>query len=366
MGFVDKTPEGRYRAYFRDPAGKRRIQDFPHEADATAFLAEVENLQEPRNLVSPHAGRLLFGEHARRWMATWNTEATAAAKDRSIMETHVLPRWGDVPLGSIDHLGLQEWITELSTRRKPATVGLVLRLAGAVLRSAVRNRLIASNPGRGRPGPGIRPQRHRRAHHQQAGPSGAAPARRPDRYRASWPPRPEPVCAGAKPSGSAPTPSTSTRTAVGHPHRDRGRRTDVVQAVPQVGRRSAGGAATRLARAHHPAAHAPDGPRASDEPVFANEVGAPLRRTLFRSRIWRPSLVRAGLLGEVAPAAQGVRGAVDRRDRRHSTASGTGRTPKPCNTWHGTRPAGCASTTCATPTRRGSWTTGYRPTWCSG
>ena len=41
-------------------------------------------------------------------------------------------------------------------------------------------------------------------------------------------------------------------------------------------------------------------PSESDEPVFANEVGAPLRQTLFRSRIWRPSLVRAGLLGEEA------------------------------------------------------------------
>ena len=35
------------------------------------------------------------------------------------------------------------------------------------------------------------------------------------------------------------------------------------------------------------------------EPIFANEVGAPLRRTLYRSRIWRPSLVRAGMLGAV-------------------------------------------------------------------
>lgn len=33
--------------------------------------------------------------------------------------------------------------------------------------------------------------------------------------------------------------------------------------------------------------------------VFANQVGGALRRTLFRSRIWRPSLVRAGLLGSV-------------------------------------------------------------------
>ena len=34
-------------------------------------------------------------------------------------------------------------------------------------------------------------------------------------------------------------------------------------------------------------------------PVFANEIGGPLRRTLFRTRIWRSSLVRAGMLGAV-------------------------------------------------------------------
>ena len=33
--------------------------------------------------------------------------------------------------------------------------------------------------------------------------------------------------------------------------------------------------------------------------VFTNLVGGPLRRTLFRSRVWRPALVRAGLLGTV-------------------------------------------------------------------
>src|SRR4051812_22171400 len=33
--------------------------------------------------------------------------------------------------------------------------------------------------------------------------------------------------------------------------------------------------------------------------VFANQVGKPLRRTLFRRRVWRPALVRAGLLGHL-------------------------------------------------------------------
>jgi integrase len=37
--------------------------------------------------------------------------------------------------------------------------------------------------------------------------------------------------------------------------------------------------------------------------VFTNTTGGPMRRTLFRSRIWRPALVRAGLLGQVAQLA---------------------------------------------------------------
>jgi integrase len=36
-----------------------------------------------------------------------------------------------------------------------------------------------------------------------------------------------------------------------------------------------------------------------DGGLIFNEAGGALRRTLFRSRIWRPALVRAGFLGEV-------------------------------------------------------------------
>nr|WP_239028648.1 tyrosine-type recombinase/integrase [Pseudonocardia acidicola] len=39
--------------------------------------------------------------------------------------------------------------------------------------------------------------------------------------------------------------------------------------------------------------------------VFANQVGGALRRTLFRARVWRPALVRAGLLGTITPADAG-------------------------------------------------------------
>jgi hypothetical protein len=68
------------------------------------------------------------------------------ARDRSIMRNHVLPRWGGVQLGQIDDLGLQTWVSELGERRSEATVTRCYLLASAVLRSAVRNRLVPFNP----------------------------------------------------------------------------------------------------------------------------------------------------------------------------------------------------------------------------
>jgi hypothetical protein len=79
-------------------------------------------------------------------MASWNNEITTTARDASIMRTHVIPQWGDCQLAKIDHLSVQTWITELTSRRSRSTAAECKRLISGVLRSAVRNRLIGHNP----------------------------------------------------------------------------------------------------------------------------------------------------------------------------------------------------------------------------
>lgn len=54
--------------------------------------------------------------------------------------------------------------------------------------------------------------------------------------------------------------------------------------------------------------------------VFTNSAGGPLHRSLFRRRIWRPALVRAGLLGKVGELGTGEYLAVwqDAEGREHT------------------------------------------------
>lgn len=300
MGFVDKTPEGRWRAYFRDPTGKQRSKTFRIKKDAALFLAEMETSKTRGAYVSPHAGRMLFADHAAEWMATWNTEITTAARDTSIMRTHALPRWGSVQLVKIDHLALQAWVTELGRCRSRATVVEALRLTSAVLRSAVRNRLIPFNPADEIRAPRVRVRdTDERIISRAALRTELLPAV-PPRYRG--------IVAVAAGAGLRWGEAAGLRLDAVDLS---ARQLSVIRTVVEVsghttfkpfpksraGRRTIplpGWVASVVAE------HLDQWPGiSSTSPIFANEVGAPLRRTLFRTRIWRPALVRAGMLGAV-------------------------------------------------------------------
>ena len=150
MGHIVKTPAGTCRANWRDHAGRQRSKTFRTKAEARAFLADIAASLRRGSYVDPHAGRITFGVYATRWLAARNDEATTAARDASIMRNHVISRWGAVPLGKIDHLAVQTWVSELAGQLAPATVAECHRLTSAVLRAAVRDRPDRRQPLRGR------------------------------------------------------------------------------------------------------------------------------------------------------------------------------------------------------------------------
>lgn len=299
MGFVQKTEAGRWKAYWRDPIGAQRSKTFRAKKDANAFLAEIETAKGRGLYVSPHAGRTTFGVHAGEWMATWNNGVTTTARDHSVMRTHVLPQWEEWPLGKIDHLSVQRWLTTVGERRSPHTVSRCHLLFMGVMRSAVRNRLITANPGEGVRLPQVRRRdTDERIISRPEFQSALLPAV-PARHRA--------LVATAGGTGlrwgevaglrldalDLDRPALSVvRTVIEvngntsfkpFPKSSAGRRTVPLPSwlVPMIRE------------------HLAQWPNDSRWPVFANELGGAHRRTSFRTRVWRPSLVRAGLLGAV-------------------------------------------------------------------
>ncbi|WP_433592547.1 tyrosine-type recombinase/integrase [Nocardia sp. CA-145437] len=301
MGFIERTDSGKWKAYWREPSGSQRSKTLPTQKEAKAFLAQVELSKSTGTYVSPHAGRTKFGDHAREWMTGWNADRTTQARDTSIMRTHVLPYWEDWKLGKIDHLSVQKWVTGLCEQRSRATVAECKRLMAGVMASAVNNRLIGVNPA-----VGVRiPMRRVRDTDERIITQDEVrqlllPKVRPERYRVliataaftglRWG-EAVGLCRDAVDLDAAVLRVVRTVTEVAgatefkpFPKSRAGRRTVPLPKWLVVELRD----------------YMREYPAGERGLIFSNEAGGALRRTLFRSRVWRPALVRAGLLGEVS------------------------------------------------------------------
>ena len=146
MGFVRKTSSGTFRACWREPDGSQKSKSFPTKREASGFLAEIEASLNRGAYIDPSAGRVRFRVFAARWMEGRHLAARTNERTVSVMRTHVLPKWGEWPLGKIDHMAVQEWVTALGKHLAPATVAKCFGVLRLILRSAMRSRLIAVDP----------------------------------------------------------------------------------------------------------------------------------------------------------------------------------------------------------------------------
>src|SRR4051794_40481520 len=109
MGHIYKTKYGTYRVGWRDPKGDQRTKTFRTKKDASAFMAEIESALNRGSYIDPRAGKTKFGPYAQRWLSGRNDELATAARDESVMRTHVLPEWGEMSLNAIGHTAVQRW-----------------------------------------------------------------------------------------------------------------------------------------------------------------------------------------------------------------------------------------------------------------
>ena len=146
----------RWRARYVDEHGRDHSQMFARKIDAQRWLDQQVSDQVTGTWTDPRLG----SQHLRVIAAKWlETKATKAPKTyagyRSILNTLVLPRWGDVPLRDINYDNIQQWISGLSVSGSarfkgkglsPSRVIQTHQVMSQILRYAVRAKCLPSNP----------------------------------------------------------------------------------------------------------------------------------------------------------------------------------------------------------------------------
>ena len=99
-------------ARYVGPDGKERAKHFARKRDAQDWVdGEVTTKIGTHTWVDPSRSRELFRQMAEAWFATKATKkAKTVAGYRSILDTLVLPRWGELQLSEITYEDVQTWI----------------------------------------------------------------------------------------------------------------------------------------------------------------------------------------------------------------------------------------------------------------
>lgn len=156
MASVRKLSDGRWQAQYRPyPGGKQITRTTRKKSDAQRWLDEQTTSLVSGNYVDPTAGRVTFGAYFERWSARqiW-VPGTARAMS---LAARSVPFW-DVPLQRLLRSHVELWIKEMQTADRgpdrdpglaPGTIRTRVNNVRAVLRGAVKDRILAADPSEG-------------------------------------------------------------------------------------------------------------------------------------------------------------------------------------------------------------------------
>ncbi|MBF6195673.1 tyrosine-type recombinase/integrase [Nocardia sp. CDC186] len=147
----------RWRARYVDPNGVERSRSFDTKAAAQKFLdSDVTTKVVTGTWVDPDRSGVLFEVVAEKWFATKKfRKPKTVAGYRSLLDTIVLPRWGEVRLREIEFEDIQEWVVALSESGSSRFEGRGLsasrviqsyQVLSQVLRFAIKAKRLAANP----------------------------------------------------------------------------------------------------------------------------------------------------------------------------------------------------------------------------
>ncbi len=150
FGSIRKLPSGRFQVRYRDQMGRQHTaaQTFATKTDAARLLAAVETDLHRGDWLDPDLGREPFSFWVQEWRATTShLRPKTTARYNSDLKTHLLPRFGPMPVASITQGEVKRFIAEMTAHgAAPASVATARKVLRLVLETAKGAGAIKVNP----------------------------------------------------------------------------------------------------------------------------------------------------------------------------------------------------------------------------
>lgn len=144
---IEKRPDGRWRARWREAGGRQRAKHFARKIDAERFLATVTVDTARGVYIDPDAGQETVGSYAARWQVAQPWRQSSRDRVAHVLAAQIVPKFGRTPLRAVRPSDVQAWVGRMSTGGLAAsTVESYFRVLAAVMLAARRDRLVHESP----------------------------------------------------------------------------------------------------------------------------------------------------------------------------------------------------------------------------
>lgn len=148
-----QTAKGRrYRVRYRKPdRTEAEKRGFTTIREAELYLSMVTVSKAQGDYIDPASSRVPVRMFAESWLRAKQppmTKPSHYARLEQAWRTHVAPVWADREISSIRRSEVQDWVSELATRRSRTVVIRSLGILAGMLDVAIDDRRLANNPAR--------------------------------------------------------------------------------------------------------------------------------------------------------------------------------------------------------------------------
>lgn len=149
MASIQRRPDGRWRARYRDENGKEHAKHFPRKVDAQSWVDGVTASVVRGDYIDPKAGRTTLGAFAERWLAEQTFDPSTREAVALRWRLHIAPTLGAHELRAIRPSTVRAWLSGLD-HLAPSYRRVIFANLSGILSAAVDDGLIVQSPCRAR------------------------------------------------------------------------------------------------------------------------------------------------------------------------------------------------------------------------
>ncbi|MGW5265683.1 tyrosine-type recombinase/integrase [Microbispora sp. NPDC004025] len=138
----------RWLAVWLDPTGRERSSAYERKADAERKASAMGADVARGDYIDPHAGKILFGDLADRWLMSRVVDPSTSIRYASLYRLHVAPAFARRQVKAIKPSQIQAWISDLSSRFEVSTIETSFLVLQGILDLAVADELIKRSPAK--------------------------------------------------------------------------------------------------------------------------------------------------------------------------------------------------------------------------